>query len=136
MYTYTCMCTFTCRTYSYLQYLIFHVCTCICIIYPLRTRRCTCTTCTHVQVCTHVLFLLTGGYAFLEATDKAPGSTVVLYSPAFTTSTDLCFSMSYHMRGQHMGDLNVYVANENNPDVSVQSILSQSGQVSGKLHVS
>ncbi|XP_052090794.1 MAM and LDL-receptor class A domain-containing protein 1-like [Mytilus californianus] len=66
----------------------------------------------------------TGHYLYLEASSKPIGDNVILKSQTLSSSA-YCLSFSYHMYGNSMGSLNVYVQDCHNP--KLHTIWSKSG---------
>ncbi|XP_077999791.1 MAM domain-containing glycosylphosphatidylinositol anchor protein 2-like isoform X2 [Glandiceps talaboti] len=74
----------------------------------------------------HTTSITSGHYLYTEAsTPREPGDMARLTSPSFPATTGACFTFNYHMYGDHMGTLKVYVYNDG--DVTGNPIWSQSG---------
>ncbi|XP_071158212.1 uncharacterized protein [Mytilus edulis] len=72
----------------------------------------------------HTLGNSTGHYLYLEASSTPIGDNAILKSQTLSSSA-YCLSFSYHMYGNRMGSMNVYVQDCNNP--KLQTIWSKNG---------
>ena len=100
----------------------------------------------HVQVCSQTIsfkhcrvcfdstlsYLFPGGFAFLEASQQSPGDTAILRSPQFQLTGQACFRMAYHMRGLHIGALEVEAVGTTDQGVTSTTILDIEGEQGGK----
>lgn len=55
-----------------------------------------------------------GKYVYIESSaPRKPGDKARLISPQITSTSPMCMSFYYHMYGQHIGTLNVYLKTGN-----------------------
>ena len=57
-----------------------------------------------------MFYLRKGGFAYIEASGRAPGDIARLASPSFTLTGQACLSFANHMYGEHIGRLRVQAA--------------------------
>ena len=55
------------------------------------------------------LFLFLGSYIYVEATYGSSGDTTHLYSPVFKMNSTQCLHIHYHMWGEHVGMMYIYL---------------------------
>ena len=53
----------------------------------------------------HVL----GSYIYVEATYGRSGDVTHLFSPTFTMTSSMCLRFHYHMWGDHIGVIKIYI---------------------------
>ena len=57
----------------------------------------------------NLILNVSGSYLYVEATYGSSGDITRLYSPTFSMTSTRCLEFHYHMWGDHIGELNIYL---------------------------
>ena len=63
-----------------------------------------------------------GSYIYVEATYGSAGDTTRLYSPVFQMNSTQCLHLHYHMWGEHVGMMHIYL-NVSRAKLNIKSII-------------
>ena len=74
--------------------------------------------------------MVSGGFAFIEATNRAPAVTADFATPTFSLTGTGCLYFATHMRGQHIGSLRVVAVDGSGNELS--ELYNQQGETGSK----
>ncbi|XP_062580465.1 uncharacterized protein LOC134242413 [Saccostrea cucullata] len=68
-------------------------------------------------------------YSYIEASNKGPGEEAVLISNFELIDVSVNISMQYHMYGQYIGRLRLYLKNDNNTEMTLLNVSGDQGNL-------